>query len=102
MDGVLLYGLSKSSSEDNLTDAEVSGYRFQPQKLTPPSKKLPEMVSTGGGAEPICRCGDRSLSAVLKWLQLGNARSVLMIDDKLQTGAIYCKHGNIIISNYIF
>ena len=26
------YGLSKSSSGDNLTDAEVSGYRLQPQR----------------------------------------------------------------------
>ena len=25
-------GLSKSSSEDNLTDAEVSGYRLHPQR----------------------------------------------------------------------
>ena len=33
---------------------------------------------TGGGAEPICWCGDRSLSAVMKRLQLGNTRSMLM------------------------
>ena len=65
--------LSKSSSEDNFTDAEVSGYRFQPQiqrhvlEDTPEASghenedtreavltKLAEMVSTGGGAEPIC------------------------------------------------
>ena len=32
----------------------------------------------GGGAEPICWCGDRRLSAVMKWLQLGNAPSMLI------------------------
>ena len=66
------YGLSKS---DHLTDAEVSGYRFQPQRqrhvledtleasdhekkdtreAERTKTKLAETVSTGGGAEPIC------------------------------------------------
>ena len=65
-------GLSKS---DHLTDAEVSGYRFQPQRqrhvledtleasdhekkdtreAERTKTKLAETVSTGAGAEPIC------------------------------------------------
>ena len=53
-------------------------------KLYLQNTKLAEMVSTGGGVEPICWCGDRSLSAVMKWLQLGNARSMLIkVNSKL-------------------
>ena len=92
------YGLSKS---DHFTDAEVSGYRFQPQRqrhvledtleasdhekkdtrkaeLTKKNKKLAEMVSTGGGADIFFLDAVTSLSAVMKRLQLVNARSKLM------------------------
>ena len=68
------FGLSRSSSDEHLTDAELSGYRFQPQRQrhvledtleasdhekkdtleSELTKKLAEMVSTGGDAEPIC------------------------------------------------
>jgi len=44
------------------------------------------MLSTGGCAEPICRCGDRSLSAVTKWLQLGNTRRMLV---KVLQGSVF-------------
>ena len=96
---VCCYGLSKSSSVENVTAAEVSGYRFQPQRqrhvledrpeasdqekedkreAEHTKDKLAEMLSTDGGAESICWCGDRSLSAVMKWLQLGNTQSMLV------------------------
>ena len=90
-----------------LTDAKVSGYRFQSRRQTyvmedraeasdyenedtrevePTKDTLAEMLSTGGGAEPICRCGDRSLSAVTKWLQLGNTRRMLV---KVLQGSVF-------------
>ena len=36
------YGLSRSSSEEHLTDAEVSGYRFQPQRQRHVLEDTPE------------------------------------------------------------
>ena len=69
------YGLFKTSSKENLTDAEVPGYRFQPQiqrhaledrpeandhdkkdtrEAEHTKDKLAEMLSTDGGAESIC------------------------------------------------
>ena len=83
MKPVCCYGLSKSSSEENVTDAEVSGHRFQPRRqrhvledrpeasdhekedkreAEHTKDKLAEMLSTDGGAEAICWCGDSSLS----------------------------------------
>ena len=96
---VCCYGLYKSSTEEIVTDAEVSGHRFQPRRqrhvledrpeasgrenedkreAEQTKDKLAEMLSTDGGAESICWCGDSSLSAVMKWLQLGSTQSMLV------------------------
>ena len=51
-------------------------------KLNLQKDKRAEMLSTGatsGSAEPMCWCGDRSLSAVIhKWLQCGDSRRMLV------------------------
>ena len=49
---------------------EASGLWKSNGKLNLQQQKLADIVSTGGGAEPICWCSDKSLSAVMKWLQL--------------------------------
>ena len=86
--GLLLWAY-QSSSEENVTDAEVSGYRFQPQRQRHVLEHTREAELTKRQTSrdavdwcrtdlTLCLCGDRSLSAVMKWLQLGNTRSMLM------------------------
>ena len=75
-------------------DAEVSGYRFQPQrqrhaledtlevsdhekKDTREAERTKNKTSRNGVNNQFVDAVT-SLSAVMKWLQLGNARSILM------------------------
>ena len=86
------YGISESSSEDNLTVTTTAHVGRHPRgrgehqrktsgKMNLHKDKRAEMLSINVSAEcaePICWCDDRSLSTAMKVLQLGHTRNMLV------------------------